>query len=258
MRKYLIIIALLLSAKLGAQELINDYTLVGVNYGVTFSNMYYNPSKHNRLFIFNPHYASITFTKYSKMFDSLPYFGVEVGVATGSEGFGFKPDKLTGKSNDLDGATWGSMRVFEIPAMAQIHIDAEPVKIMAKVGVYGGWRQSITRTGPYLDQAYANSFRPYENQIEYGLQGGAGLALMFDPIEIHFNGLLRWSWSSLYEPNYASEVYYRFAYPMDIMVTVGIHYQLTKRRGKTRAMLRKEAYDIVYGTSQNPESQDRK
>ena len=27
---------------------INDYIRVGVNYGVTFSNMYYSPARHNR------------------------------------------------------------------------------------------------------------------------------------------------------------------------------------------------------------------
>ncbi|MDY6443565.1 MAG: hypothetical protein SPK76_00875, partial [Bacteroidales bacterium] len=30
----------------GKKALINDYVMIGVNYGVSFSNMYYNPSKH--------------------------------------------------------------------------------------------------------------------------------------------------------------------------------------------------------------------
>lgn len=248
---------LLLSSKLYAQQMINDYSLIGVNYGVTFSNMYFNPSKHNRLYIFNPNYVSITYTKYSKMFDSLPYFGLVLGAAMGNEGFGFKPDRETGIANDIDGATRGSMRVFELPAMAQIHVDIDPIKIMANLGVYGGWRQSITRSGPELDPKYANAFRDYEHQIEYGFQGGAGLALMLDPIEIHFNCLLRWSWSNLYDPDYNSAVYYRFAYPLDIIASVGIHYQITKRRGKTSAMLRQEARDIVYGTTSDLSSQDR-
>ena len=59
-------------------------------------------------------------------------------------------------------------------------------------------------------------------------------------------GQLRYSWSSLYEPDYASEYYYRFAYPLDIVITAGIYFQLTKRSGKSRAALRREAYDSVY------------
>ena len=71
---------------------------------------------------------------------------------------------------------------------------------------------------------------------------------MFDPVEIHFNALFRWSWSSLNEPNYLSKYYYRYTYPMDIIATVGVHFQLTKRSGKTSAQLRREAREIVYGT----------
>ena len=232
----------------GKKALINDYVMIGVNYGVSFSNMYYSPSKHNRAWQVMPNYVSVTFTKYSKMFDNIPMFGLVLGVAHGYEGFGFKRDPETGRSQDIDGAEQGTIEVFEIPALAQIHVDFHPGKIMANVGVYGGWRNSISRSGPNLEPEYANAFRSYENRWEYGLQGGAGFALMFDPVEIHFNALLRWSWSSLYAPDYASPYYYRYAYPLDIIATVGVHFQLTKRSGKTTQALRRQAKELVYGS----------
>ena len=230
------------------KAMINDYVMIGVNYGVTFSNMMYTPSRHNRAWQFSPNYVSVTFTKFSKMFDNIPMFALVVGVAHGYEGFGFLRDPSTGRSQEVDGAEQGTIEVFEIPALAQIHIDFHPGKIMANVGVYGGWRNSISRSGPNLEPEFANAFRPYENRWEYGLQGGAGFALMFDPVEIHFNALLRWSWSSLYAPDSASQYYYRYAYPMDIIATVGVHFQLTKRSGKTTSQLRREAKEIVYGS----------
>lgn len=231
---------------------INDYSLIGVNYGLTFSNMYFSPSKHDRAWVMNRNYVSVTYTRFSKMFDTLPYFALVIGAAMGNEGFTFKTDSETGEfAGSVDDATWCSIKVFEIPAMAQIHIDYDPLKLMANVGVYGGWRQSISRTGANLEEMWTNSFRDYENQFDYGLQGGAGFAIMLDPIEIHFNCLLRWSWSSLYDPDYYSTYYYRYAYPIDVMATVGIHYQLTKRRGRTRSQLKKEAYEYVYGATSN-------
>lgn len=238
-------------------KLINDYSLIGANYGVSFSNMYFNPQKHNRAFVFAPNYVSVTYTKFSKMFGNLPYFALVVGAAMGNEGYAFNADKETGTSADVDGATWCSMRVFEIPVMTQIHADFDPGKIMANVGVYGGWRESITRRGPSLDPAWTGSFREYEHRLDYGLQGGVGFALMFDPIEIHFNCLIRWSWSNLYEPDYASQYYYRYAYPLDVIATVGIHFQLTKRHGKTRKELKRQAYDIVYGQTADNSGTDR-
>ncbi len=231
--------------------LINDYDLIGANYGVTFTNMMFNPSKYNKETLMYANYASITYTKYCKMFGSIPLFGVVLGLATGDEGFSFKPDLETGEPGGLvDGATRARIKVVEIPAMAQIHMDVEPVKVMINVGVYGGWRQSITREGPGVTDEFKNNFKSYENRWDYGLQGGGGIAIMLDPIEIHFNCLARWSWNSLYQPDYASKYYYNYAYPLDIMATVGIHFQLSKRYGKTKRAIRQEAYDIVYGNKE--------
>ncbi|MGM9761747.1 MAG: hypothetical protein ACI3Y1_04560 [Candidatus Cryptobacteroides sp.] len=231
------------------KKLINDYSLIGVNYGVTFSNFYFMPSKYNMKPVFAPNYISITYTKHSKMFDSIPFFALVVGVATGTEGFEFTPDKESGYIEDADGAQLCTMRVIEAPAMMQIHFDADPFKLMANVGVYGGWRYSISRSGAGLDSAYEHSFRDYENRLDYGLQGGLGFALMFDPVELHFNCNVRWSWSSLYEPDYNSKYYYKYAYPLDIYASVGLHFQITRRRGKTIKDIKKEAYDLVYGTN---------
>lgn len=239
-------------------KLMNDYSMIGVNYGVTFSNMYFSPSKSNRGFVYAPNFISIMYTKHCKMFDVYPYFAVKFGVQMGNEGYTFKEDEETGNSDDVDGATWCSIRVFEVPMMAEGHIDADPFKFLIDLGVYGGWRMSIERSGPTLDETYTNSFRDYEYRADYGLLAGAGFAFVFDPVEIHFNCMLRWSWSSLYEPDYASQYYYRYAYPIDIMATVGLHFHLGKRYGKTNKQLRKEAYEAVYGASENNSRKNRR
>lgn len=245
------------TVKVFGKQKINNYSLLGVNYGVTFSNTYFSPSKHNRGYVVNPNFISVQYTYFMKMFDQLPMFAVVVGADMGNEGYTFKQFE-DGSSNHVDGATWCSMKVFEVPAMAQIHVDFDPFKLMVNVGVYGGWRQSIERRGPNMDQNYATSFKPYENQLDYGLMGGAGFAIMLDPIEIHFNALVRWGWSSFYEPDYPDPVfhpyntyYYRYAYPLDIIASVGVHFQIEKRRGKIKSQLKKEAKAIVYGTPSN-------
>lgn len=238
-------------------RLINDYSMIGVNYGVSFSNTYFIPRKHNQVYVTAPNYVSVTYTKHCKMFDTMPYFALVVGAAMGTEGFAFEPDKQTGVTGDVDGATWCSVKVFEVPAMAQIHIDSDPFKVMANLGIYGGWRQSISRRGPTLDPQWTNSFRDYENRFDYGFQGGLGFALMFDPVEIHFNCLVRWSWSSLYQPDYASSYYYNYAYPIDIIASVGLHFQLTKRDGRTKSQIRRRAHEIVYGTTQDNSGSNR-
>ena len=240
-------------------EAINDYSLIGVNYGVTYSTVYFNPTKMGAAFRFNPHYFSIMYTHYEKMFGYLPYFGLTVGFSHSHEGVTFDDNPETGYPlGYVDGATNMSIETYELPAMMQIHIDSAPTKIMANLGAYVGYRTSISRSGEFMDKEYAAKFRDYEYRFDYGIVGGAGIAFMLDPVELHLNVLARWSMQNLYQPDYYNETfhpyntyYYRYANPIDISVSLGVHFQLTKRTGKTNKQLKKEAKDIVYGTTAN-------
>ena len=53
---------------------INDYDLIGINYGVTYSQMQFNPPL-KQDWLFNPLYVSLTYTHYLKLFQYMPYFG---------------------------------------------------------------------------------------------------------------------------------------------------------------------------------------
>jgi hypothetical protein len=128
----------------------------------------------------------------------------------------------------------------------------QPAKIILKLGMYGGYRTNITRIGPHVEPAYAHAFKDTDIRWTYGVQGGLGFGLMFDPIEIHLGVQVKWGWSSFYQPDVASPYYYRFAYPLDGAVTLGVYYQLTKRRGRSRAALRRMARETVE-EEMNPE-----
>jgi len=239
---------------------INDYAMIGVNYGVTFSTVYFNPTKMGATFRFQPTYFSLMFTHHEKMFNYIPYFGITLGVSYSHEGVRFESDPDTGEPLGFwDGATDVTMQTVELPVMMQMHFDSEPVKILANLGAYAGYRLSVERSGKYiLEPEYTNAFRDYEYRFDYGLIGGVGLGFMIDPVEIHFNVLGRWSFQNLYAPDYYNEVfhpyntyYYRYANPIDIFATVGVYFQLGKRTGKTTRQIKQEARDIVYGTAEN-------
>lgn len=250
------------TVQISTSKTLNDYTLIGVNYGPTFSTMLFNPSQKQGT-LFTPSYFSLTLTRYGKMFGYMPYFGFQTGIAYGHEGFLFKPDSETGVTNTCDGATQMRMDVIEVPFLAQIHADTEFMKLMVNIGIYGGYRTNVKRIGPSLSEEVANNFRDIDIRFDYGLQGGLGIGFIFDPVELHFNALVRYSWSSIYTPDSSpsqyNQYYYRFAYPFDIMITAGIHFQLTKRKGKTNADLRREAKEFVYnnGKTENNTGSDR-
>ena len=227
---------------------INDYSMLDFSYGSTFSSMSFNPTEKQSTH-FSPVYFALTYTKYLKMFGYMPYFGYKIGVAYGHEGFKFKPNKKTGIVTEVDGATEMDMEVVEVPFLMQIHADANHIKVMADAGIYAGYRLSIHRTGVNVPDKYRDNFMPTDKRFDYGLQGGLGIGLIFSPIEIHFGAQIRYAWASIYAPDSSpsryNQYYYRFAYPFDIIAVAGIHFQLTKRTGKTTADLKRQAREIV-------------
>lgn len=232
---------------------INDYSMIGVQYGAGLSQVMWNPSQRQEM-ILMPYNFGVTFTKYGKMFGYMPYFGFQVGVFYGQEGYQFKKNEDTGYTYTIQGADKAIMDVIEVPVLSHMHIDFWKMKVMADIGFYVGYRLNIHRfpfNGEYKNDAYAemqNSFLETDNRLDYGIKGGVGFGFIFDPVEIHLKAAYKHALSSLYEPDHYSKYYYRYAYPSNIIVSVGLHFHLTKRTGRTKAELKKEAKELVYGT----------
>jgi len=226
---------------------INDYSMIGFQYGIGINKMMFNPSKKQSSLI-TPANFGLVYTHYGKMFGFMPYFGYQLMLSYGQDGYKTKFNEQTQSRPDVDGAYEATYDYVEAAAMAHMHFDVgNNFKLMANLGPYGGYRYHVERTGgESMDPAYASAFHDYDLKFDYGIRGGVGFGLMFDPLEFHVTAQLRWSFGSIYEPDYNSEYYYRFAYPLDVVIQAGVHLQLTKRSGKTKAALRKAAREMVF------------
>ena len=230
---------------------INDYMMFGVQYGVGLSQVMWNPTQKQEL-VFTPLNFGVSVTKYQKMFGYMPYFGFQAGLFYAREGYQFKYNTNNDYIYKVEGAEKALIDVVEAPILFQFHYDMWNFKLMANVGCYAGYRLSIQRfpgeTG-WVKEELKNSFTETDRRWDYGIKGGLGCAVVFDPVELHFQVAYKHSLSSLYEPDHYSEYYYRFAYPSNIIASVGLHFHLSKRTGRTKAELKQMAKDMVY----NPE-----
>lgn len=230
---------------------INDYTMMGVQYGVGLSSVMWNPSQKQDMLLM-PVNVGFTFTKYGKMFGYMPYFGFQIGLFFAKEGYKFKHNEDKNYTYTIEGAEKAVYDVLEMPMYFHFHYDLWNFKIMAQIGCYAGYRLGIHRysgkTGNVLPEI-ERSFLDTDRRIDYGIKGGIGFGLVFDPIEIHIQAMYKYSLGTLYEPDYYSKYYYRYAYPTNIIISAGVHFHLTKRSGKTKAELKRTAKEMVYGTS---------
>ena len=219
------------------KSIINDYTLIGVQYGVGLNQMSWNPRMEQKMQLVPVNFG-VTWTRFCKMFGYMPYFGIQAGLFYAREGYSLEEEY------NVEGATDVLMDVVEVPVLAHFHF--WKMKLMANIGFYGSYRLNIQRMGPDVAPAVANSFLSTDRRFDYGIKGGAGFGFVFDPVEIHITAMYKYGFGSLYEPNYYSEYYYRFASVSNLIISVGVHFQLTKRTGKTSHQLRQEAREIYY------------
>ena len=225
---------------------LNDYMMIGFEAGASFNRMQFNPP-YTQAWRFSPEYYELTFTRYGKLFGYMPYFGFKVGVSYGHEGYRMEMNEETGYIARISGAEECVYDVAEFQTLAHFHYDIGRLKLMADAGPYGGKRLKIERIGEYVEEEIRYSFLESDKLFDYGLKGGVGFALVFDPVELNVNAKVRYSWSNLYAPDYRSQYYYSFAYPLDAIVTAGLHFQISRKTGKTKGMLRREAKQIVFG-----------
>ena len=228
---------------------INDYSMFGVTYGVNLSRVTWNPRQNQDLLLI-PMNIGISYTKYGKMFGYMPFFGFQIGVNYTQEGYQFEYNEEKDYTYKIEGAEKAIYDIVEVPILMHCHYDMWNFKIIAHAGCYGGYRIGIQRfpgkTG-LVDPEVEHSFVETDRRWDYGLKGGLGFGLVFDPVEFHLMATYKHSFGTLYEPDHYSEYYYRFAYPMNIVISAGIHVHLSKRTGMSKSALRKQAREIVYG-----------
>ena len=227
---------------------VNDYSMIGIQYGAGLSQVMWNPSQ-KQDFLFSPVNVGVTFTTYQKMFGYMPYFGFQGGLFYAREGYQFEYNEDKNYIYTIEGAEKAVIDVIEMPLLFQFHYDMWNFKILAQVGCYAGYRLGIERfpgkTG-YVSEELRHSFTDTDRRMDYGLKGGVGFALVFEPVEVHFQAMYKHSFSSLYDPDYYSQYYYRYAYPSNIIVSVGTHFHITKRSGKMKSEIKKLAKEMVY------------
>ena len=229
----------------------NNYWILGAYGGVGLNYGMFNPVRYVRWVVQYPTYG-FSVIRYFSMFGRVPNMGLELGAQMNYEGYEFKRIKETGNIFTESGAYRAMMRVPEVFAMSHFHFDiGDHFKLLGKVGLYGGYRLDITRipeesyaqSKTFLE--YEHAFREYDRRWSYGVKGGLGFGLMFDPIEIHVVAHVKWGWGYYWDPDYVSPYYYRFGYPLDSGLSIGLYYQLTPRHGHSGAQLRKLAKKIV-------------
>ena len=181
--------------------------LLGVKYDFSFTGVMMTPDMGIKS-INSPVNLAVLYTYYHPLWSVIDIFGIQTGVRYTK--YGFVNDEYAFENFEQ------TVSVIELPLISAFHIDiGEHFRILLSIGPFLGYRFATTKE---------NGF---DNRIDYGVQGGAGLAYILGKrIEFHLEGTFHYSLSMLYHPERMSSVAWMYSYPWQASISMGIHVKL--------------------------------
>ena len=179
--------------------------MLGVKYSYHISSVKCTPDI-GAGYVFLDKNLSVMYTYYNSMWNTLPYFGLTTGIKYGTEGFT--------SSKTTYGFTYD---IVEMPVLSEFHIDVSRFRILAGIVGYCGYKLKTDKPG---------GFDEYDIRYDYGLEAGAGVAVVFKPFEIQLKGEYKYSLCSDFHTNKFSDIYWISCYPRNIMISAGLYIHL--------------------------------
>ena len=122
---------------------INDYSMLGVSYGVNLSQVTWNPAQKQDMLLL-PMNIGISYTKYGKMFGYMPFFGFQIGLNYTKEGYQFEYNEDKDYTYTIEGAEKAVYDVLEMPLFMHCHYDMWNFKIIANASLQTVIPSSVT------------------------------------------------------------------------------------------------------------------
>lgn len=199
--------------------------LIGVKYGYSLSNIYFNRQL-NHKGITVPVEFGIYYTYYHSLWKAMPYFGFQIGLRYSESGYklvndGIMPDK------NAPQATYKEVeeryKVIELPMISQFRMEYWKIRAMLNLGFYSAYKFSSNVTG---------GFPKTTNKAECGVIGGAGVAFIMRPVELHIEGNYQYAFSLFYKPYVFDTENWIYSHANRFTISVGLFFTLDKKRTK--------------------------
>ena len=197
--------------------------LIGVKYGFANCNLSFD-KKINQKGITSGKEIGIFYTYYHSLWNTMPYFGLSVGVQMAESGFklvndGYFPPEDQPQDN-LPEEEY-RYRIIQIPVISQFRVEFWRMRAMLNLGCYGSYKISTVKEGKYSQNV---------NKPEVGVIGGGGLAFIFHPFELHLEANYHYAFSLYFKPDTFSERVWYLGHNSRLVFNLGLFFSLDKKK----------------------------
>lgn len=208
-----------------AQTKIKDSTvlyqhLIGVKYGYAMSNVAFSTSGNHKGIKSSENYG-VYYTYLHSMLNNMPYFGFQTGISRSVYGYTHVSEISENEFREDEQVYYAA----ELPLIAIFRVDIKKVRLMLGVGGYASY---------IYDTELPGGIPETTNDWGMGIIGQGGIALVFHPIELHFECSYKYGLSHFLDPKIYSEDYWLYTHPTQLQVSAGIHFRLGGKYNKRK------------------------
>lgn len=186
--------------------------LIGVKYGYSMSGVTFSQSNKHKSFNSIENYG-LYYTYMHPMLGRLPYFGIQIGLA--STQLGYTHVEVIDENKEETIETKQAYSAVEFPMLALFRADLKRLRFSIGAGGFGYY---------IYDTDIPGGIPTTTNKSGFGLIGQAGIAIKFLPFEFHIDANYKYGLTSFLDPKIYSSEMWVYTHPTQIQISGGLFF----------------------------------
>lgn len=189
--------------------------LVGVKWGYAMSGVTF---RHTNLHkgIKSPMNAGIYYTYLHSMLGTMPYFGIQTGLASTQVGYTHVTEVIDGENIEEEQA----YSAIELPLVALFRGDMKRVRIYLGAGGYLSY---------IYDTDLPDGIPSTTKRGSFGLIGQAGLAIKIHPFELQIEAAYKYGLTPFLDHDFYSQDQWIYSHSTQIQISAGLNYVVGRK-----------------------------
>ncbi len=190
--------------------------MAGIKWGYSMSSVSFMNTKIHKG-IKSSRNVGIYYTYLHSLLNSMPYFGIQTGLASTQVGY-------THVTEIDEGNNIGEEQVYsalELPLVSLFRVDIERVRLMLGIGGYLSYIYGTELPGGIIPETTKKG--------NFGLLGQAGIALKLNPIEIFVEASYKYGLTPFLDHKTYSEEHWIYTNPTQLQFSAGLNFVLGRK-----------------------------
>lgn len=189
--------------------------LIGAKWGYGMQSVSFSQSSNHKGISTMENYG-IYYTYLHSMLGTMPYFGIQVGLAKSDYGY-------THCTKVAENEFTEQQQIYSAIDFSMVSLFRAEMKKMRLMLGAGGY------ISYFYDTNLEGGIPATTNKEHFGIMGQGGIAFKMNPFELHLEASYKYGLTNFYDPQIYSKDYWLYTHPSQLQITVGLQYVIGRK-----------------------------